>query len=537
MNHDDFFRELARSPSYSSLSASDLEGMAKRASNMYLSYDTPLNEAVVKVAQECHGISPEQVKRIVEMSNTTTYQRLFEKGASDRNVQFDIADPSEVLRRLNTGASAPIVKVASPDYSSPPPIPSTKSIEADMALCSLFNVELPPTRSMEKSAMIDLARGQAALEIFNEKEQVLKAQKKTIEMQMRPPEVATAPSIDELNQNMRPQMAKSASDPSDEAYSRPAIGSFGVPQPMIDEAHKRVVNTALSKGLQGAVSGGVGGALAGGLYNAIRGGSGVLNRLGRGAVGALSAAPVGATLGGVFGLVGGVQDAQAAHKRELAELIARRAIMNRMYTAQEKSAMAYLKSSMPDADLVGKDLQAKYSFDSIKSAARSNESQYAEANPYRDLVRVRTSLDKQAEDVNAAISENEYHLKTAQSDLSKQVTQHVLSGGNLGEVVHLLSSLGSNEQVKTAMKDIASDLERRLPERQFTNLQVGLIEYEMSKSASSRIVNPENPICQAFSGIIKLSSAQDLLLQAKQEIDSLLNEANQLVSKVSNSRD
>ena len=198
MNSDDFFRELTRSPGHAPLSSSQLEDMAKRASSMFLLQDTPLTDAVVKVASDCRGISSEQVKRVVEMTNQSTFQNLFEKTAGERNVHFDIADPNEVLRQLNSGASAPVVKVASQDYGRPPPSASTKDLEADLALCEVFGVEPSSSSDMTKSAMIDPARGQAALELFARNEQAAKAQKKVIETLMQPPPVAPAPSPDQL---------------------------------------------------------------------------------------------------------------------------------------------------------------------------------------------------------------------------------------------------------------------------------------------------------------------------------------------------
>jgi hypothetical protein len=587
MNSDDFFRELTRSPGHAALSSSDLEDLAKRASSMFLTQDTPLTEAVVKIAQECRGISSEQVKRVVEMANQNTFQQLFEKNAGDRNVHFDIADPNDVLRILNTGASAPVVKVASQDYASRPADSRHKEIAADLALCAAFGVYPQATPAMDKTAVIDPARGQAALQLFARNEQAAKAQKKVIETLMQPPPVAPPPSPEQLGIE---GMTGGGQPPPKPMSGLPGMGNMGMPSmPKMGAAEgkssKREQAAALvglpfaGAGL-GAGLGGLGalyrnmpvgpaakrmaagGAMVGGAAAGLVGLGALLNKAdptGKSieAIGALL--PAVATTAGMVAEVGRadraygeigkgkrafaeiiktagdmppfleqdrpekVKDIYSALKRDHPEYSAGKKA--RIASSKAKEAMAYIKTGQPDADLVGNDLEEYVSTDAIKTAARENEVQYPEAHPFGDLVRAHQWLTKQAEDLRSAIEENDFHLKEAYADLAHRTTQHVLEGGDMGEIVHLLSGMGSEDQVKEAMQHVIPELERRLPPWQFTNLEAGLISYEMEKGASVRAGNPDHPIASAFAGVIKLSKDAETLKVAEDGVSAEVNQA------------
>jgi len=123
------------------ISSSDLQGLAKRASGMFLREGVSLNRAIVKLASEQCGLTVEHVKRMVSMANNTTFQALFEKQAEDKNIDFDVADPREVLRALdNTGR--PAQGVVTPDYSEDASKlgHSVKSVEADTLLATEFGM-------------------------------------------------------------------------------------------------------------------------------------------------------------------------------------------------------------------------------------------------------------------------------------------------------------------------------------------------------------------------------------------------------------
>lgn len=403
MNTDDFLRELTRSPSHAALRGSDLQDLAKRASDMFLHQDTPLRDAVVKVASEYPGISQEQVKRVVEMANSTSYQRLFEKNAS-KNIHFDIADPSEVLRQLNSGASAPVLKVASADYAAAPPTSGFRDLEADLALAQVFGVALEPTSTMQKVGMVQGEGGESAPDRHT---RVKTAGDIFDDLTLDPEKLASARAFEETLELVTPP--------------------------------------------------------------------------------------------------------------EVPETV--------------KEAVAFVKSMRPGAELVSSDLQKFASLESVKTAARKNDLMYPEENPYGDLMRTRQQLEKMAEDLQEAIDTTEHHHKLAMAELGHYVVQHVLSGNNLGEVVHVMAGLGTPEQVKEAMEQIMPALERRVPMK-LASLQADIISYEMEKGASARVVNPEHPIAKAFAGMLKAAADLEHLVGTRAVIRPLHKQAHELVQQV-----
>ena len=562
MNHADFIRELKRSPSHAVLSASDLTDMAKRASDMFLCQDTPLNDAVVKVASAYPGISQEQVKRIVELTNSETFQRLFEKQAEKRNVEFTIADPSAVLRTMDSGASAPIMKVASADYASAPiSTQRFEEIEADLALCEMFGVTPDATPAMKKTAMgrcphkekcphecpgedkcpdtvkkamMDPARGQAALQLLARNEQAAKAQKKVIETLMQPPEVAPPPSPDQLGiQGMapQPQAQLGGMQPGGMMPKMSQMGGMGLG-----------TGGGMGMGASGVPGGGMGASGALGGAGPVMDEGGVIpgepgSRQPVDAMGGeiiINPAEEGLTPEQVFEAI--------TEKKE--EVQGGSEVMEEIAPEEEpvedpgsvKEALAHVKLARPGAELVKQDLEQYLSVENIKTAARRNVNQYPDANPFGDLVRTRQTLEKQAEDVQDAIDENEHHWKIATAELGYNVVQHLMGEGNIGEVAHLMGGLGTQDQVKVAMGNLMPAIERRLPPWQITTLQAGLVEYEMEKGASARVVNPEHPITKSFSGVLKLSNDHDVLKEAQAQILPLLKKANSMVSKAAKTR-
>lgn len=131
------------------LAPEDLQSLGKRASLMFTDQGIPLNEAVVKLAQENPHITSEQVKRVVEYANQHTFQDAFAKQAGDKNIDFIIADPHVVLRHLDNMVSPPIVKAAS-DYHRPPiDIRDTRAEDAELE--SLFS-KAAESEPLEKTA-------------------------------------------------------------------------------------------------------------------------------------------------------------------------------------------------------------------------------------------------------------------------------------------------------------------------------------------------------------------------------------------------
>jgi hypothetical protein len=103
-------------------SGEELEVFGKQASAMYRCGGCSLNDAVVETVKKA-GLSPEQVKRVVEFANTDAYIKEFEKkGATHKYIAFQggPANPSEVLKDLNDGGGGTIFDDGSDDYSHGP---------------------------------------------------------------------------------------------------------------------------------------------------------------------------------------------------------------------------------------------------------------------------------------------------------------------------------------------------------------------------------------------------------------------------------
>lgn len=112
-----------------SVAGEDLEVLGKQASACW--YETretgcgpkTLGEAVVETVKSA-GLSPEQVRRVVEFANTDAFLREFHKLSSGHKyVDFGqgvLANPSEVLRDLNDGGGGTVFDAGTGDYDAPP---------------------------------------------------------------------------------------------------------------------------------------------------------------------------------------------------------------------------------------------------------------------------------------------------------------------------------------------------------------------------------------------------------------------------------
>lgn len=97
--------------------AEKVRSLGKLASSAFLNNQVPLNDSIRKLASD-QNLKPEQIKRVCEEANTSTFLELF-KTAEDKNIQFPMADPKTVLTSLEkTACAAPRRGVN--DYSLPP---------------------------------------------------------------------------------------------------------------------------------------------------------------------------------------------------------------------------------------------------------------------------------------------------------------------------------------------------------------------------------------------------------------------------------
>lgn len=93
------------------ISGEELEVLGKQAACKYVEGCAPTLSAAVVETVKSAGLSPEQVRRVVEFANTDAYLQDFKKeGAQHRFISFDggPADPSEVLKDLNDGGGGTV---------------------------------------------------------------------------------------------------------------------------------------------------------------------------------------------------------------------------------------------------------------------------------------------------------------------------------------------------------------------------------------------------------------------------------------------
>lgn len=130
----------------------ELETFGKHASKLYLAGQCgTLSEAVVESVKTA-GLSPEQVRRVVEFANTSAYLDKFASAGPEHKVVTFKGGPAsfpDVIRDLNDGSGGSVFdKVASYDYALPPPdveaLASSNLLRlglVDEKLASAFGVE------------------------------------------------------------------------------------------------------------------------------------------------------------------------------------------------------------------------------------------------------------------------------------------------------------------------------------------------------------------------------------------------------------
>lgn len=66
-----------------------------------ISANLPIADMAVKVSQQ-HNLNPEQIRTLVKMSNVAAFQKHYAgKEGDDRSVEFDTADPEEVIAKIS----------------------------------------------------------------------------------------------------------------------------------------------------------------------------------------------------------------------------------------------------------------------------------------------------------------------------------------------------------------------------------------------------------------------------------------------------
>jgi len=128
------------------VSGEELETFGKSAAALFHQGDVDnLNDAVVKTIKK-EALSPEQVKRVVEFTNTHAFIDEFRKeGEATKYVHFEHgpAHPAEVIKDLNDGGGGTVFDTGNFDYSHEPAVVKKGSAQG------LYAGNL---RSMEKTA-------------------------------------------------------------------------------------------------------------------------------------------------------------------------------------------------------------------------------------------------------------------------------------------------------------------------------------------------------------------------------------------------
>lgn len=165
---DDLSTFLSGSHHHASISPETLEVMGKQAANLFLNEKVDLNKAVVKVASAYDAISPEQVKRVVEFANVTTYLALHDKnktsGAKVSYPQFHLADPEQVIKNMGVEARPTAPAGVATEYGLMPAKEKVSNDPREEALAELFGA------GKEKKAEIDFSRDTAINEITSAKD-------------------------------------------------------------------------------------------------------------------------------------------------------------------------------------------------------------------------------------------------------------------------------------------------------------------------------------------------------------------------------
>lgn len=113
------------------MSGEELEVLGKHAACKYLTGAcNTLSDAIVETVKSA-GLSPEQVKRVIEFANTDAYLQEFKKEGTDHKyIHFHggPANPSEVLKDLNDGGGGSVFDRGVSDYNQPPDLEKSSSV-------------------------------------------------------------------------------------------------------------------------------------------------------------------------------------------------------------------------------------------------------------------------------------------------------------------------------------------------------------------------------------------------------------------------
>lgn len=205
--------------------------------------------------------------------------------------------------------------------------------------------------------------------------------------------------------------------------------------------------------------------------------------------------------------------------------------LDKMEAAAEKQKEASVKARIGDHSQV-ESLEKAASLQTINQM--TGASPYPMSNPFGELFRTQQRMEKLAREAWVAAEKNSHLVKEAAGQLHQVMSNELLQGRELGEIVHAMAHVADESWVKQAMAEVVPLLESR--GLNMPSLRANLIRYDMEKSAGARAPNPENPILQAFGAYVKLASEQPRLNEAFRQTQDLLGQVNDKVKEVMRSQ-
>jgi hypothetical protein len=500
---------------YAALSPADLQSLGKRACVAYLGSGVSLNDAIIKIAREYPSISPHQVQRVIEYANQETFAKLFsdnEKYASDKNIEFDVADPGYILLELNNGAR-PSVMMAPPDeYSSSPVKMAHSNVEADIELARVFGFD-PALPGTEKTAYAQLSTKEDGSYVV---ERVLSTFSKSANAngdqflnrilsvgKMKHADVmpGMAPQAMPMEQPQPQQQAPAEDDGNSHNTQMLALQreiELSKKRQELQKVQQQTLDAMNPQGQPGSVT-------APGMAPPVA----ATGEVGPDAGAAMAPEGGGPVDGGQAPQEQMPQEQQKMPPAAAGAIMAPPGGEGIKMGSIVKQAMEHVKVGRPHARLLQDALSGSVSFERIKEAT-AGRGQYPMANPYGNLIRSKQKIAKLLEDATYARDKNVELYKEASMIFQKEVAQHLWNGGNLGEVAHLMSSVnGSESDMKTVLASAMPELVRQGLDPVKARAQ--MISYEMEKGASSRVPNSNHPIARTYGDLLKLAEGDSIL--------------------------
>lgn len=144
------------------VSPDSLKMMGERAAARFLQEGTPLNNSIVKMASDHHGLTHEHIKRVAECANTTVYLAKHDQaktaGATSSAPHFPLADPEVIIQRLGEAADPQRSGATDSSYSRPPSAKEKiSSAHADEILRMGFGMGVSQEAEFTRDTLVKVA--------------------------------------------------------------------------------------------------------------------------------------------------------------------------------------------------------------------------------------------------------------------------------------------------------------------------------------------------------------------------------------------